>query len=143
MTEIKSHEFERFADNPAERFRIFVLYGPDRGLVSERAAVIAAKTGIDPNDAFASLKLAVTDLQGDPGRLLDEVNAIGLFGGEKLVWVKGAANEKPLVDALQVLADNPPETSFLIIERAKSEKGTAFARRRAVQVHCCHPLLCG
>jgi len=128
MTEIKSHEFERFADNPAERFRIFVLYGPDRGLVSERAAVIAAKTGIDPNDAFASLKLAVTDLQSDPGRLLDEVNAIGLFGGEKLVWVKGAANEKPLVDALQVLADNPPETSFLIIEAGDLKKGTGLRK---------------
>ncbi|MEJ8310720.1 DNA polymerase III subunit delta [Agrobacterium larrymoorei] len=128
MTEIKSHEFERFADNPAERFRIFVLYGPDRGLVSERASVIAAKTGIDPNDAFASLKLAVTDLQGDPGRLLDEVNAIGLFGGEKLVWVKGAANEKPLVDALQVLADNPPETSFLIIEAGDLKKGTGLRK---------------
>ena len=41
MTEIKSHEFERFAERPAERFRIFVLYGPDRGLVSERATLIA------------------------------------------------------------------------------------------------------
>ncbi len=87
-----------------------------------------AKTGIDPNDAFASLKLAVTDLQGDPGRLLDEVNAIGLFGGEKLVWVKGAANEKPLVDALQVLADNPPETSFLIIEAGDLKKGTGLRK---------------
>lgn len=43
MTEIKSHEFERFAENPAERFRVFVLYGPDRGLVSERAGVIAKR----------------------------------------------------------------------------------------------------
>lgn len=128
MTEIKSHEFERFAEKPVERFRVFVLYGPDRGLVSERASLIAAKTGIDPNDAFASLKLTASDLQGDPGRLLDEVNSIGLFGGEKLVWVKGAANEKALVDALQVLSDNPPESSFLIVEAGDLKKGTGLRK---------------
>lgn len=128
MTEIKSHEFERFAERPAERFRVFVLFGPDRGLVSERAALIAAKTGIDPNDAFASLKLTASDLQGDPGRLLDEVNSIGLFGGEKLIWVKGAANEKALVDALQVLSDAPPEASFLIIEAGDLKKGTGLRK---------------
>ena len=128
MTEIKSHEFERFAENPAERFRVFVLYGPDRGLVSERATLIASKTGIDPSDAFASLKLTAADLQGDPGRLLDEVNAIGLFGGEKLVWVKSAANEKALVDALQILADNPPDASFLIIEAGDLKKGTGLRK---------------
>ncbi|KQO73807.1 DNA polymerase III subunit delta [Rhizobium sp. Leaf262] len=128
MTEIKSHEFERFAERPAERFRVFVLYGPDRGLVSERAALIASKTGIDPNDAFASLKMTATDLQGDPGRLLDEINSIGLFGGEKLVWVKGAANEKALVDALQVLSDDPPEASFLIVEAGDLKKGTGLRK---------------
>ena len=128
MTEIKSHEFERFAEKPAERFRIFVLYGPDRGLVSERATLIASKTGIDPNDAFASLKLNASDLQGDPGRILDEVNAIGLFGGEKLVWVKSAAGEKALIDALQVLSDDPPQSSFLIIEAGDIKKGTGLRK---------------
>ncbi|PZU69157.1 MAG: DNA polymerase III subunit delta [Rhizobium sp.] len=128
MAEIKSHEFERFAENPAERFRVFVLYGPDRGLVSERATLIAKKTGIDPDDAFASLKLTASDLQGDPGRLLDEVNAIGLFGGEKLVWVKGASAEKALVDALQILAETPPEASFLIIEAGDIKKGTGLRK---------------
>ena len=128
MAEIKSHEFERFAENPAERFRVFVLYGPDRGLVSERANLIAKKTGIDPDDAFASLKLTASDLQSDPGRLLDEVNAIGLFGGEKLVWIKGASAEKALVDALQILAETPPEASFLIIEAGDLKKGTGLRK---------------
>jgi DNA polymerase-3 subunit delta len=128
MAEIKSHEFDRFAEKPVERFRMFVVYGPDRGLVSERASLIASKTGIDANDAFSSLKLNVGDLQGDPGRLLDEVNAIGLFGGEKLVWVKGEANEKALVDALQVLNETPPQSAFLIIEAGDLKKGTGLRK---------------
>lgn len=128
MAEIKSHEFERFAEKPAERFRVFLLYGPDRGLVSERASLIASKTGIDANDAFASLKINAADLQGDPGRLLDEVNAIGLFGGEKLVWVKSASGEKALIDAVQVLAETPPDASFLIIEAGDLKKGTGLRK---------------
>jgi DNA polymerase-3 subunit delta len=128
MAEIKSHEFERFAERPVERFRIFLLYGPDRGLVSERATLIAARTGIDPNDAFSSIKMNVADLQGDPGRLLDEVNAIGLFGGQKLVWIKGASGEKALIDAVQVLATAPPDSSFLIIEAGDLKKGTGLRK---------------
>jgi len=95
MAEVKSHEFDRFAEKSAELYRIFVIYGPDRGLVSERAALLAGKTGVSQDDPFAMLKLDVSDLQGDPGRLLDEVNSLGLFGGSKLVWLRGAANENP------------------------------------------------
>lgn len=128
MTEIKSHEFDRFAENPAERFRMFVIYGPDRGLVSERASLLVKKTGISIDDAFATLKINATDLQGDANRILDEVNSIGLFGGDKLVWVKNAGSEKALLDALQTLVEHPPEGSFLIIEAGDIKKGTGLRK---------------
>jgi len=128
MAEIKSHEFDGFLQNAARNYRIFVVYGPDRGLVSERAAQIAAKTGVDLKDPFSVIKLDVTDLQSDAGRLLDEVNAIGLFGGEKLVWIRGAANEKSLVDSLQIIADSPPDASFVIIEAGDLKKGSGLRK---------------
>ncbi|CDZ72515.1 DNA polymerase III, delta subunit [Neorhizobium galegae bv. orientalis] len=128
MAEVKSHEFDRFAEKSAELYKIFVIYGPDRGLVSERAALIAGKTGISQDDPFAMLKLDVSDLQGDPGRLLDEVNSMGLFGGSKLVWLRGAANEKPLLDAMQVLADGPAPVNILIIEAGDLKKGSGLRK---------------
>ncbi|WP_105440035.1 DNA polymerase III subunit delta [Neorhizobium sp. T25_13] len=128
MAEVKSHEFDRFAEKSAELYRIFVIYGPDRGLVSERAALIAGKTGISQDDPFAMLKLDVSDLQGDPGRLLDEVNSMGLFGGSKLVWLRGAANEKPLLDAMQVLADGPAPVNILIVEAGDLKKGSGLRK---------------
>jgi len=141
MAEIKSHEFEGFLQSAARNYRLFVIYGPDRGLVSERAGQIAAKTGVDLNDPFSLIKLDVGDLQNDAGRLLDEVNAIGLFGGEKLVWIRGAANEKALVDSLQIIADNPPDASFVIIEAGDLKKGsglrkTAEASRAVATIPC-------
>ncbi|MEN3151028.1 DNA polymerase III subunit delta [Neorhizobium sp. IRAMC:178] len=128
MAEVKSHEFDRFADKSAGLYKIFVIYGPDRGLVSERAALIAGKTGISQDDPFAMLKLDVSDLQGDPGRLLDEVNSMGLFGGSKLVWLRGAANEKPLLDAMQVLADGPAPANILIVEAGDLKKGSGLRK---------------
>ena len=128
MAEVKSHEFDRFAEKSAELYKIFVIYGPDRGLVSERAALIAGKTGISQDDPFAMLKLDVSDLQGDPGRLLDEVNSLGLFGGSKLVWLRGAANEKPLLDAMQVLADGPAPANILIVEAGDLKKGSGLRK---------------
>ncbi|MFS8114622.1 DNA polymerase III subunit delta [Rhizobium jaguaris] len=128
MAEIKSHEFEGFLQSAARNYRLFVVYGPDRGLVSERAGQIAGKTGVDLNDPFSLIKLDVGDLHNDAGRLLDEVNAIGLFGGEKLVWIRGAANEKALVDSLQVIADNPPDASFVIVEAGDLKKGSGLRK---------------
>jgi DNA polymerase-3 subunit delta len=128
MAEIKSHEFDRFLQKGTELYRIFVIYGPDRGLVSERASAIAEKSGVSADDPFAMLKLDITDLQGDPGRLLDEVNALGLFGGSKLIWLRGAANEKPLLDALQILAEGPPPANILIVEAGDLKKGSGLRK---------------
>lgn len=128
MAEIKSHEFERLAARAHEKYRIFLIYGPDRGLVSERATEIAKATGIDLNDPFSMVTLDAGDLHGDAGRLLDEVDSIGLFGGEKLVRVRGAAAEKALVDALQILAGRPSGGSYVVIEAGDIKKGTGLRK---------------
>ena len=128
MTEIKSHEFDGFLQNSARHYRLFIIYGPDRGLVSERATSLARATQINLDDPFSLLKLDVGDLSGDPGRLIDEVNSIGLFGGERLVWVRGAANEKPLVDALDTIAKTPPDSCFVIVEAGDLKKGSALRK---------------
>ncbi|MBU2328053.1 MAG: DNA polymerase III subunit delta, partial [Alphaproteobacteria bacterium] len=64
----------------------------------------------------------------DPGRLLDEVNAFGLFGGEKLIWIRGAANEKQLVDGLAHIASQPPEGSYVLVEAGDLKKGSALRK---------------
>ena len=108
--------------------RLIVIYGPDKGLVSERAALAAAKTGIALDDPFAVVRLDAADVQKDAGRLIDEVNGLGLFGGNKLVWLKGAMNEKGLVDGLQALTQTPPDQSYLIVEAGDLKKGSALRK---------------
>ena len=128
MAEIKSHEFEGFLQKSAAHYSIFVIYGPDRGLVSERASQIAAKTGVTLDDPFSLIRLDIGDLQKDPGRLIDEAGSIGLFGGEKLLWIKGAANEKYLADSLQSLSSKPLEATTIIVEAGDLKKGALLRK---------------
>ncbi|OJF91209.1 DNA polymerase III subunit delta [Pararhizobium antarcticum] len=141
MTEVKSHEFDSFLQRSIKDSRLYLIYGPDRGLVSERASMIAAKTGVALDDPFSLIKLDGSDLQQSPGRLLDEVNAFGLFGGEKLVWIRSAGSEKALVDGFQLLAQEPPTGSYVIIEAGDLKKGTGLRKigessRAVISVAC-------
>ncbi len=128
MAEIKSHEFDRFVEKGAELYRFYVIYGPDRGLVSERAGQIARRTGVSLDDPFSLLKLDVGDLQGDPGRLMDEVNALGLFGGDKLIWLRGVNNEKPVLDAVQAILEQGAPANTLLIEAGDLKKGSGLRK---------------
>lgn len=141
MPDMKPHEFDRMLRSGGSLPRMIVIYGPDKGLVSERAALAARKSGIALDDPFALVRLDASDVQKDAGRLIDEVNGLGLFGGSKLVWLKGAMNEKGLVDALQSLTQTPPDQSYLIVEAGDLKKGAALRKvaetsREVVSVAC-------
>lgn len=123
MAEIKTLEFDQFVKRRGREFRLFLIYGPDRGLVSERAAVLAKLTGVDATDAFSFMRLDASYLAGDPGRLFDEAYSTGLFGGNKLIWIKGAGADKALADGVAILADKVPDTVTVIIEAGDLKKG--------------------
>ncbi len=142
MAEIKSHEFDGFLNQGYRAYRLFVVYGPDRGLVSERAAAIAEKTGIALDDPFSVIKLDSSDIGQGGGRLLDEVNAIGLFGGERLIWLKGAGNDRGLIDAMTVIAEQKLVDTTLLIEAGDLKKGTGLRKiadsHRAIAAIACY-----
>ncbi|MDB5523486.1 MAG: holA [Rhizobium sp.] len=123
MAEIKAHEFDQFVKRRACDFRIFLIYGPDRGLVSERAGELAGMTGVDMKDAFSFMRLDASDISSDPGRLFDEAYSTGLFGGEKLIWIKGAGADKTLSEALAALAEKAPSNAWVVIEAGDLKKG--------------------
>lgn len=128
MAEIKSHEFEGLLRRKPLSHSMFVIFGPDRGLVSERAGEIAAVSGVDLKDDFSVIRLEASGLSAQPGRIVEEMQSIGLFGGRRLIWVKGAMNEKPLIDALQILSGEALSDSVLIVEAGDLKKGTGIRK---------------
>lgn len=95
--------------------RVILIYGPDTGLVKERATILAKLWVNDIHDPFAVSMLVGDALDDDPARLADEANAQSLMGGDRLVWIKEAGNGMavPLKDYLK--SDMNP-TALLVIE---------------------------
>ncbi|GJE58892.1 DNA polymerase III subunit delta [Methylobacterium trifolii] len=102
MTVVKAGEVEGLLRRgPDPRIPVILVYGPDTGLVVERAKRLAESFVDDPNDPFALVRIDGDTLASDPGRLADEAGTVGLFGGKRTIWVRpGSRNYAPAVEAV-------------------------------------------
>ncbi|MBY0295691.1 MAG: DNA polymerase III subunit delta [Methylobacterium sp.] len=102
MTAIRPGDVEGLLRRgPDPRIVVILVYGPDTGLVAERARRLAESAVPDPADPFALVKLDGDTLAADPGRLVDEAGTVGLFGGQRAIWVRsGSRNYAPAVEAV-------------------------------------------
>ncbi len=114
MATRKAHEVDAFLRRPDPAFALFLVYGPNAGLVNERARHLARGYVEDPEDAFQLVKLEGDEIASDPARLADEAGTIGLFGGRRSIWVRaGSKNLTPLV---QPLVAAPPTDARVVLE---------------------------
>lgn len=114
MTVVKAHEVEGLIRRgPDPRLAVILVYGPDTGLVFDRAKRLAEGFVNDPNDPFALVKIDGDALAQDAGRLVDEAGTVGLFGGSRTIWVRpGSRNYAPAVEA--VLASEITDTRIVV-----------------------------
>ena len=104
MVAIKAGDVDVFVARPDPARKIILVFGPDAGLVSERASALVKAFVDDPNDPFALARLDSEELAAEPSRLVEEAQTIPLFGGRRAVWVKaGGRNIAPAVEALLAL----------------------------------------
>lgn len=123
MAQKKANEVESFIGRPNSSFPVVLLYGPDKGLVSERARRYAEATKLPLDDPFAVIRMEADEIEADPSRLADEARTISMFGGERLIWIKNAAGQKKLADAIKLLATEPPQETYILIEAGDLKKG--------------------
>jgi DNA polymerase-3 subunit delta len=83
---------EAFLRRPDPEVRAVLLYGPDIGLVRERADALARTVCPDLRDAFLVAEIPAATLGGDPARLADEAAQISLMGGRRVVRVRDAGD---------------------------------------------------
>ena len=131
MAQKKAHEVDSWLRRPDPGVRIVLIYGPDRGLVSERAKAFVAATGVNADDPFSSVRLDASEVEATPGRLSDEAGTVPMFADQRLIWIKGAGAQKQLADEVKRLAEAPPRDSIILIEAGDLKKGVAL--RSAVE----------
>lgn len=122
MAQIKNHEADRFIARPDWSHAVFLIYGPDHGLAAERAAALARATGIDLDDPFNVIRIDA-GAGGDPDRLVNEAYTVGMFGGRRLIWLRGAGADRQIADQVERLLTDPPPDTIVIIEAGDLKKG--------------------
>jgi DNA polymerase-3 subunit delta len=100
-----------------------LLYGPDVGLIAERAKTTAERAVDDPSDPFQLIRLDGDAVAADPARLADEAGTFGLFGARRAIWVKPTSrNIAPAVAPL--LLEMPLQDTVIVIEAGDLAKSS-------------------
>jgi len=68
---------ERFLKDPAPNIAAALIFGPDEGMVHERALAVSRAILGDADDPFRLTELTGDDIKADPARLIDEARANG------------------------------------------------------------------
>lgn len=128
MAQKKAHEADAWLSRPDPSVRIVLIYGTDRGVVSERARKFAAATGIPLDDPFSTIRMDGDEIGNDAGKLIDEARMVSMFGGLRLIWISGGGAQKGLVSAIKILCETPPADAVILIEAADLKKGATGLR---------------
>lgn len=125
MVAIKAGEINRLIKQPSG-YHAWLIFGPDQGLVSERAAHLAKALAEKAGGAAEHITLLNEDMAASPERLALDLKTISMFGERKILRVT-AGRDLPL-NALESLLKETPFEGDLIIEAGDLKK-TAKLRK--------------
>jgi DNA polymerase III subunit delta len=114
MAALRGKDVDSFLARPDPGRPIILLYGPDAGLVRERADALMASAIDDPHDPFSLVRLDGDDLATEPSRLVDEAMTVPLFGGRRAIRVK--AGSRSFASGVDALADSEIRDCRIVIE---------------------------
>src|SRR6476619_1387649 len=138
---LRGKEIDAFLARPDSGRPIILLYGPDAGLIRERADALIASAVDDPNDPFSMVRMDGDELTAEPSRLVDEAMTIPMFGGRRAIRVR--AGSRSFASGVDTLADSPIKDCRIVIEagelRAESPLRKACERAKTAVAIACYP----
>jgi len=123
---VAARDADRFVANPPKGLRVALVFGPDSGLVQERAETLLKTVAPDLSDAFNVADLSESVLANDPARLADEAAAISMMGGRRVVRVRGASND--LTELFESFLDDPPGDALVVVEAVDLNEVTGLRK---------------
>jgi DNA polymerase-3 subunit delta len=124
--EVKSNASEKFVARIPPTVVAVLVFGPDQGLVRERAATAAKTVVADLSDPFRVAELDESVIDSDPARLWDEAAALSMTGGRRVVRVRGANNG--LAQTFERFLAEPPGDALIVVEAGELAKSGALRR---------------
>ena len=109
-----ANRIEAFVAAPPAEIRAALLFGPDGGLVRERADRLARFVVKDLGDPFRVSELTPASLKDDPARLADEAAAMSFTGGRRVVRLRDAGDA--VTGPVSAFLDHPMGDSLVVVE---------------------------
>jgi DNA polymerase III subunit delta len=129
-----------FFRKPSVEFRAVLFYGPDAGLVRERADRTTTAICPDLKDPFRIAELSGPALAADPARLSDEVASLSLVGGRRVIRIRDAGDG--LTTLLAAVLASGKGDSLIVVEAgdlaARSSLRKLGEAARDVAVSACY-----
>jgi DNA polymerase-3 subunit delta len=105
---------EAFLRKPDPAVVAVLFYGPDQGLIRERADMLVATVAGDASDPFRVGEVSVDAIKEDRARLLDEASALPFSGGRRVVRIRDGKDV--LTAAVGNLLDGAAGGGLVVIE---------------------------
>ncbi len=122
-------DVNRFLRQPSPEIAAVLLFGPDEGLIRERADTLCRTIlGGVLDDPFRLCYLTGDQIRQDHARLLDEVFAISMMGGRRIVRIRDVGDI--LTKPLEACLVKPNDQCLILIEAGDLAK-TSSLRKRA------------
>ncbi|CCE06753.1 conserved hypothetical protein [Bradyrhizobium sp. STM 3843] len=141
MVALRGRDIDAFLAKPDAARPIVLLYGPDAGLVRERADALITSAVDNPDDPFSVVKLDGDELAAEPSRLIDEAMTVPLFGGRRAIRVR--AGGRNFACGVDTLAEMPVKDCRIVIEagdlRPESPLRKACERAKSAVAIGCYP----
>lgn len=117
---------DAFARKPDLKILSVLVYGPDLGLVRERANALV-RAGLDgKDDPFRLSELTGIHLKDEPARLRDEASAMPFGGGRRVVRVRDGRDD--CAEACARLLDAGVLDALVVVEAGDLPKRSALRR---------------
>ena len=110
----------RSLDQPDPTIRFYLFHGDNDGTSRGLAEQLLKGLGAE------KLGLSSAAVKGDPGLLADEAGAIGLFGGQRALWIEPATED--IVIATDLLLQLPAVESPVIAVAGSLRKASAVLK---------------
>ncbi len=104
---------DRFVADPPRTLRACLLYGPDGGLVRERAEILARQRVQDLGDPFSVSALTGAAIAEAPGRLADEAAMLSFTGETRVVRAEGV--DEAAHAAVEILLSRPEASTLVVL----------------------------
>src|SRR4051794_3334826 len=141
MVALRGRDIDAFLSKPDPGRPIILLYGPDAGLVRERADALVASAVDDPADPFSLVRMDGDELSAEPSRLVEEAMTIPMFGGRRAIRVR--AGSRSFASGVDTLSEMPIKDCLIVIEagelRPESPLRKACERAKTAVAIGCYP----